>query len=116
VVTIDKLYPKYDYWVAVCTMTNRSEYTLWFDGETRERPVYSVESKSHPYLEIEPMFPFNWGEFGADRYMLSPGQSVTFLVDRNRFEEPFRVGIWLSPEKDNKSFREQVYWSEIFFP
>jgi hypothetical protein len=75
-----------------------------------------VESKSHPYREIEPVVGLYWGEFGVSRYLLSPDQSVTFLVRRNRFDEPFRVGVWLSPEEDNRSFNEQVYWSETYSP
>jgi hypothetical protein len=104
VVTITRLRPEYDHWVAVCTMTNTSEHPLWFDGETRESPMYSLESKNHPYREIEPMVGIFWGHTGIGRYMLSPAQSSTFFVRGSRFDEPFRVGVWLSPEEHNRTF------------
>jgi len=43
VVTIERLRPEHDHWVAVCTMTNTSQHSLWFDGEGREDPVYSLD-------------------------------------------------------------------------
>ena len=57
-----------------------------------------------------------WGDTGVGRYQLSPGQSSSFLVHESRLDEPFRVGVWLSPEADNRTFKEQVYWSEPFSP
>ena len=67
-------------------------------------------------LEAMPSVGMFWGDTGIGRYELAPRQSSTFLVRRSRLSEPFRVGVWLSPEPDNKSFHDEVYWSETFSP
>jgi hypothetical protein len=89
---------------------------MWFDGEGMQHPGYTIENKSRPLGEPVLSNGLFWGDLGLGRYKLGPGQSSTFTIWRHEFTEPFRVGVWLSPEADNKTFSDRAYWSEIVSP
>lgn len=116
VVAVKSLQRSNDSFVAFCVMTNVSKEPMWFDGEGMQHPAYTIEYKSRPVFEPVMSDGLFWGDTGLGRYKLAPAQSSTFTIRRHEFFEPFRVGVWLSPERDNKTFSDRVYWSETVSP
>ena len=101
--------------VAFFMMKNVSDTPMWYSGEEREHPACCVEYKSMP-LSSHSAGGSLWGDTGLTRYKLGPGQSVVFGINRSEFSEPFRGGVWLSPELVNKTTIDLIYWSEFVSP
>ncbi len=119
VVTVEKIGSRFGYATAICSMKNVGSNAMWYDATTVDDPAFSFEYKSRPMSEPYPCNGPFWGDMPpyVNRYRLAPGQSVTFVLDGpRRFLGPFRVGVWLSPEADNKTFNDDIYWSEMFTP
>lgn len=96
---------------AVFTMSNVGTEPMWYDGDDRERPPYCIEYKGIKYWEHSK----NVSDM-AGRYELAPGQSVDFRLWRREFSGPFRVGVWLGLEKDQKTMNDDIWWSGYVNP
>ena len=105
------------YYVAVFKMTNVSSEPMWFDGEIRHAPACCIEYKSVPVAEhSKGEMGYYWGDTGLSRYQLASGESMDFHIVRREFTGPFRAGVWLSAEADNKTMDDLIYWSDYVSP
>jgi hypothetical protein len=116
VVTLKALYRTNNYSVAVFTMKNISSEPMWYDGERRDHPPCCIQYRSVIQTEACPDMGEFWGDTGLMRYKLAPGEAGTFRVRRSQFLEPFRAGVWLSKEADNRTVNDSVYWSTLVSP
>lgn len=114
VVSLASLCSTNGYSLAIFTFSNVSSAPMWYDGEGRESPACCMEYKSMPLAEHSPGF--YWGDTGLGRYKLSPGESGTFRVTRKQFSGPFRAGVWLCEEWDNRTANDSIYWSPYVTP
>jgi hypothetical protein len=105
-----------DGWVAEFAIHNVSSESMWFDGEKKQLPSYCFQYKKLFFSEPVLSNGLFWGDQGLGRYRLGPGEKSTFRIRRSELSEPFRVGVWLSPEADNKTFPDLIYWSETISP
>lgn len=114
VVSLVSLYSTNGYSLATFAFTNVSSVPMWYDGEGRESPACCIEYKIMPLAEHSPGT--YWGDTGLERYKLSPGESGTFRVTRKQFSGPFRGGVWLCEEMDNRTADDSIYWSPFITP
>jgi hypothetical protein len=116
VITFKSLQHTNNYSFAVFTMSNVSSESMWYDGEDKQHPACCLEYKSISYSGHSPGGDGLWGDAGLGRYELTPGQSCEFKVIREKFSEPFRVGVWLGQEINPSEVEDSIYWSAFVNP
>lgn len=99
------------------TLSNVCEDPMWFLGDGKDVDHY-IEWKSLAWYGPRSGFDCSCtGWHGAEQRKLGPGESVTFRAFLGNYpREPFRVGVRLSPELDNRSQCDRVYWSDWVSP
>jgi hypothetical protein len=100
---------------ATFAFTNVSSIPMWFDGETRRTPACCHGYQSQPLIDYDENGML-WGDTGIARFKLAPGEWSQFTVRVLESGGPFRGGVWLCPEEDNKTMNDLLYWSDFVSP
>lgn len=102
---------------AYFTLTNVSQVPMWLFANGELVKCY-LQQKSFSMYDPRPIFnEDDCGWPGWDMRKLGVGECTTFKIPfRGAPQEAFRVGVWLSPEPDNKSRCDLVYWSDYMNP
>ena len=114
IVALKNLQHTNDNSIAVFTMSNVGSEPMWYDGEDQDHPACCMEYEGMMYSGHSPGD--FWGDAGLGRYELAPGQSVDFIFGRKDFSGPFRVGVWLGEEEDQKTMDDEIWWSAYITP